>query len=342
MHQVTKGMTLVVFLVWTALAAASAAAQSAASTDGSAYVVSATGSRTDGSAGLGDRITLHVQNLQSVVGAVNGDCRSVLLFLSGIAVPGMPPGTCDVKSGTMVYLLDRDPQNEANNHAWHQLLGRPRGEIRRVAVTIGTPDLIVSASDVKAFPLLLASRATVALYFSGLALFLALVVILCARTNILRRPAGPHLPAPFSLSRTLMLFWSVLVLAGYVFLWTVTRETDTITGSALALIGMTGGTGLAAWMVDASRTQLAGRSRGFFTDILAGDSGGITIHRVQLVAWTAVLGAVFCATMYVDLFMPQFSDELLALLGISGSTYVGFKLAERPARPVLKTATTTR
>ena len=332
MNPLKQRAALAAFLLSTAFTTARADAQPTATTASAVRVLSATGSRSDGSAGLGDRVTLRVQNLDSLAASVNGGCDNVVLFLSGIAVPDMPPETCDVKGGAIVYLLDRDPQNAANNRAWHQLLGRPKGEIRRVALTVGTPNLLVSASDVKAFPLLLDSRAAVAVYFASLAAFLALVVFLCVRTNIIRRPGGTlDSRAPFSLSRTLMLFWSVLVLAGYVFLWVVTRETDTITGSVLALVAMNGGTGLAAWMIDASRDPLAVPSRGFLTDILSSGSGHLAIHRVQFLAWTVVLGAVFCATMYTNLFMPQFSGELLALLGIGGSTYVGFKLTERRA-----------
>lgn len=332
MRRMTKCAVLSAFIVSLASPAAVASARPGAGAAGAARVLSATGSRSDGSAGLGDRVTLRVQNLDSLASDANGACRNVLLFLSGIAVPGMPPETCDVKRGTIVYLLDRDPQNDANNRAWHQLLGRPKGEIRRVALTVGTPDLIVSASDVQAFPLLLASRAMVALYFAGLASFLALVVFLCMRTNIIRRPAGALTSAaPFSLSRTLALYWSVLVMAGYVFLWIVSGETDTITGSVLTLIGMTGGSGLGAWMIDDGRVPIAAASRGFLTDILTGGSGALSIHRLQLVAWTVVLGAIFCFTMYTKLFMPQLSGELLALLGISCSTYLGSKFTERPS-----------
>ena len=343
MCRMTKYAVLSAFIVCLASPAALASAQPGTGAAGAARVLSATGSRSDGSAGLGDRVTLRVQNLDSLAAEVNGDCRNVLLFLSGIAVPGMPPETCDVKSGTIVYLLDRDPQNDANNRAWHQLLGRPRGEIRPVALTVGTPALIVSASDVKAFPLLLASRAKVALYFAGLASFLALVVFLCMRTNIIRRPASALTSAaPFSLSRTLALYWTVLVMAGYVFLWIVSGETDTITGSVLALIGITGGSGLGAWMIDASRVPVAASSRGFFTDLLSGGSGAISIHRLQLVAWSAVLGAIFCFTLYTKLFMPQLSGELLALLGLSGSTYLFAKFTERPSASLLTTTARAR
>lgn len=69
-------------------------------------------------------------------------------------------------------------------------------------------------------------------------------------------------------------------------------------------------------------------SQGFFKDILS-DANGITFHRFQLLVWTFVLGFIFCASVYRSLAMPQFSDTLLALMGITSGTYIGFKFPEQ-------------
>lgn len=69
-------------------------------------------------------------------------------------------------------------------------------------------------------------------------------------------------------------------------------------------------------------------SQGFFKDILS-DANGITFHRFQLLVWTVVLGFIFCASVYRSLAMPQFSDTLLALVGITSGTYIGFKFPEQ-------------
>jgi hypothetical protein len=61
------------------------------------------------------------------------------------------------------------------------------------------------------------------------------------------------------------------------------------------------------------------------TDFLS-ENGSITFHRFQIFVWTIVLGIIFCVTVYNDLNMPQFSATLLALMGISAGTYIGFKL----------------
>ena len=69
-------------------------------------------------------------------------------------------------------------------------------------------------------------------------------------------------------------------------------------------------------------------SEGFLTDLLT-DVNGITVHRFQMLVWTVVLGIIFGIGVYRELAMPMFSTTLLALMGISAGTYLGFKIPER-------------
>jgi hypothetical protein len=73
-------------------------------------------------------------------------------------------------------------------------------------------------------------------------------------------------------------------------------------------------------------------SEGLFKDILS-DVNGITFHRFQMVVWTIVLGFIFGWSVWRRLTMPEFSDTLLALMGISAGTYIGFKFPERQTAP---------
>jgi len=70
-------------------------------------------------------------------------------------------------------------------------------------------------------------------------------------------------------------------------------------------------------------------SKGFFEDILT-DDVGISFHRFQMFVWTIVLGIIFIFSVYRQLAMPEFNDTLLALMGISSGTYLGFMFAEAP------------
>ena len=69
-------------------------------------------------------------------------------------------------------------------------------------------------------------------------------------------------------------------------------------------------------------------TQGFFHDILS-DANGISFHRFQIAVWTVVLGFIFIAQVYNLLSMPDFPETLLALMGISGGTYLGFKFPEQ-------------
>lgn len=57
---------------------------------------------------------------------------------------------------------------------------------------------------------------------------------------------------PFSLGATQMAFWFFVIVAGYIYLWIVTGQTDTLTEGVLGLAGISAGTGLAAVAVGAA------------------------------------------------------------------------------------------
>jgi hypothetical protein len=59
-------------------------------------------------------------------------------------------------------------------------------------------------------------------------------------------------------------------------------------------------------------------------DIL-NENGGVALHRLQIVVWTAILGVVFFFAIYRSFRLPEFDSNLLILMGISGVTYAGFK-----------------
>ena len=73
-----------------------------------------------------------------------------------------------------------------------------------------------------------------------------------------------------------------------------------------------------------SRNQPKKKST-FLMDLLTDDNGQIAVHRYQIAGWTIVLGIIFVASVIRDLSMPEFNGTLLALMGISSGTYLGFK-----------------
>ena len=85
-------------------------------------------------------------------------------------------------------------------------------------------------------------------------------------------------------------------------------------------------------LVEAQSHQERPITDGFLSDLLT-DANGATFHRLQVVVWTVVLGIIFMLTVWRTLSMPEFSETLLALMGISAGTYLGFKIPERQTSP---------
>lgn len=75
------------------------------------------------------------------------------------------------------------------------------------------------------------------------------------------------------------------------------------------------------------RTVMPRASRRFLDDILS-DENGVSFHRFQIAVWTLVLVVIFGFVVYDTLGMPNFDEKLLALMGISSGTYLGFKFPE--------------
>jgi hypothetical protein len=72
------------------------------------------------------------------------------------------------------------------------------------------------------------------------------------------------------------------------------------------------------------------QSKNVIEDLIS-DANGISLHRFQIFVWTIVLGVVFIGSVIRELTMPEFGATLLALMGISSGTYLGFKFPEKKA-----------
>jgi hypothetical protein len=73
--------------------------------------------------------------------------------------------------------------------------------------------------------------------------------------------------------------------------------------------------------------KIAPASEGFMLDLLS-DANGVSLNRFQMLVWTLVLGIIFLTSVIQTFGMPTFGGTLLAIMGISGATYVGFKFPE--------------
>jgi hypothetical protein len=156
----------------------------------------------------------------------------------------------------------------------------------------------------------------------------------------------------FSLARVQMAWWLVLTIGGFLFIWLVSGQwRGVMTTGTMALLGISATTGVAASMIEERHREAndgdnrkEDRTKGFFADIVDGGDGA-GLHRIQLIAWTILLGGVFAWTVIWRFAFPDFDTNLLLLAGIAGGTYLGFKFqeqtpAERAAEAAARAQTT--
>jgi hypothetical protein len=136
------------------------------------------------------------------------------------------------------------------------------------------------------------------------------------------KPGAPAQRKAYSLARTQMAVWTFLVVGMLVFIFLVTWN-GALSSGALVLVGISFSTTLLA--ATAERPPKPRATQGFVTDLLS-DGDGPSFHRCQMVLFTIVLAIIFVLKAVSTLVMPEFDPTLLALMGISSGTYLGFKL----------------
>jgi hypothetical protein len=150
-------------------------------------------------------------------------------------------------------------RTEDSRDVWTYLLGRPNPvRPREVEVSVGIDDQFAVPSDV----LLDLRVIPLRWFFFWVLLFAAFVIgffLLARRSDVLRDPVSAPAGArpPYSLSRTQAAFWFFVILASYLLIGMVTGDFSTsITGTTLALLGISAGTAVGSAFVDASKTSL--------------------------------------------------------------------------------------
>ncbi|MFL6843584.1 MAG: hypothetical protein ACJ8ER_01730 [Allosphingosinicella sp.] len=275
--------------------------------------------------------------------------RKIFLFVDEVKVPmegrtvavGGPTGDNDWVIEQIPLRGVEDASSEAGK-AWRDILGGPKGggtRAVRIGVAVGEGD---DPPPVLREPV--RERATLRVFNPlwvlvgglGLLLLAAGIVMSGWKTGLLRDGDSD---SPFSLGRVQMGWWLVLTLGGFLFIWLVSGQwRGVLTSGVIALLGISATTGVAARMVDTGTGSGAGTGTGtpaakpaksvsFWSDIM-GDANGAALHRLQLIAWTVVLGAIFAWTIIWRFAFPEFDTNLLLLAGIAGGTYLGFKFQE--------------
>jgi hypothetical protein len=151
----------------------------------------------------------------------------------------------------------------------------------------------------------------------------------------------------FSLGRTQLAFWTVIIVSSFIFLYIQPNDITVgfcgfvvpeLNSVALALLGISAGTTLVSKTIDNDQKENKGTgipqqdipSKGFLTDIIS-DEKGVSIHRLQNVVWTLVVGFIYISYVACKCVLPDeniITLELLGLMGVSTGAYLGLKLNE--------------
>jgi hypothetical protein len=145
----------------------------------------------------------------------------------------------------------------------------------------------------------------------------------------------------YSLSRTMLFFWTLIIFLSICYIGIVSDNLPTIDSGVLILMGIVVGTTTACRAIDSTqsqdatiaRTQDTTASQGFLTDILS-DDNGISISRFQTVVFNIIYGCSFLSIVITQNVLYNFPNQTLALLGISSGAYALLKIPENKAPTV--------
>jgi hypothetical protein len=303
---------------------------------------------------LEDSLSLNVLGLKDWE-QVDANRRTPLhLFIAGIELPNVafthgladPVSKTDNRLTILTFAIETGTPEEraASRKAWAQVLRTARSNAwnygaNEMSVSLGpaggTPWPTTAKLRINPYPTGLAASAVLA----AVALAI-LLVVLAWRTPLLRDDGGKT--APFSLAKHQMAVWFFVIFSAFLFVTVTTGQAAAMSTTALALIGISGLTGLAAVAIDRRKQAVDSGdakappepperiSQGWATDILS-DEYGLSFHRLQMAAWTLGMAIVFIVAVWRTFGMPDFDATMLGLLGISSGTYLGFKFPEKQA-----------
>ena len=277
---------------------------------------------------LGDWVVVSVCHLDTLVRDAETQQQEITLYIEGLDT-GIEPSGIDIESGTITFELDR---NVHNKEIWRQFLYNPLFD------SDATMRISVGIRGERPLPRAVGANMSLRLkkmyvdYWTmtwlALLILVAIALVIYARRSDMLRD-GPSIDGryqPYSLARVQMAWWFFLLVVGYVFIWLVTGEVDSIAPSLLGLVGISAATALAAVAITSNSSHGPRATAGFMHDLISDDRGVVALDRLQVVVWTLVLGGIFLTAVLWDLTMPEFSATMLALMGISSGTYIGFKL----------------
>lgn len=270
--------------------------------------------------------------------AQNEVANAVQLRLDDVPMRKLPVAVSQgARPGELIlaFHLQRLPQAEENRSSWDALLEKQHGGYVMplpITLTLGR-DVARAVRSAAPFRFYVATGKQVGWTIAvGLLVFAASYFLLVRSPSALRDTRN----GLYSLGKSQMAFWGLLVMLTFTGLWFLTGAMERIPEQVLILLGISGATGLSAIVIGNSKQtdqhvelEPGTTSKGFWRDI-CDDGNGLSFHRMQVVIWTLLLGMVFVRSVANVMSMPEFPETLLIMMGISNGVYLGFKFPEKP------------
>lgn len=310
---------------------------------------------------IGGQITVTTDGLANWSAATKTDPAKLSLVLAGHRLTGITP-TVSTSDGSLTFGLHRLPDKPDNLSAWSSVLPGVLGKTSDFKVGLADDKGVLANGDRPATFGVPENRGWAVVVFA--LLLLALVGVMGAKSGWRWVRDAYDIPdtlvpaerMPFSLGRCQMLFWTLIIGTAWVSVGWSTGDWFAINESSLVVMGVSIGTAVgslatgvpakvtrlletyttakaAAPAAPASVTSAAqalsneATTKSWWKDVSADYGESTGLHRVQSVLFTIAFGLYFAWQAFQQGSMPALSAAQLALLGISGSAYVGYKLA---------------
>lgn len=283
------------------------------------------------------------------------------LWINGICFPNMKPLFINESRPGLVFRLERDT---AQNSPWQLYYSNPNywRTHQTSAINLGTLTKEYHSKDKTHTINLYTSHLWMRWVFYPCFILLLIVIIKYGRallkdtalytsrgatigyktTEVTNADTGVIniKQVPYSLARLQFLLWLLVIFFGMLHIWIITDVLISPTGSTLLLLGISGGTFYLGNLLDtpsgggtplepAALTAFINnnQSKNLIFDVL-NDGKSISLHRLQLLLFTLFLCCYFVTVVIGGLIIPQISDTMLALMGISSTMYAGVKTTE--------------
>lgn len=293
----------------------------------------------------GDLVEVGIENPSALFRSNQPDTAGLLMYINSIPMSGIPLVEYDRTNGKVIFKITRNTGYNPWN-VFYTSVFEPSFVAQSISIgytaTGAIPTTITSAAGVR-FILI---RDSYLIFALCMVVFVLLLWLYGNNRGMLRdNSAIPDIQKrPYSMARTQLAFWTLIVSVSYIFIALVTGELAPLSTSTLVLLGVSGATTATAALIDSNdilnnavRHQNTDETKGWLTDLLS-DNNGISVHRFQMLVFNMILGIFFLQQVFTYLHMPEFGNNMLVLLGISNGTYAGIKILENknteaPANP---------